>query len=226
MFEVVGSCVDFDDVDGVTLLGLHDSRLSRSSAAVKRGVDIIGSGILLLVLSPLLGVIAMAIKLSSPGPVFFPQKRVGRDGEEFDVLKFRSMRDGADAEKDQLRALNETEGLFKIANDPRITRVGGFLRKRSLDELPQLLNVLRGEMSLVGPRPLVPEDDEKIEGWERQRLALPPGMTGHWQILGSTRVPLHEMVRIDYLYGANWSLWNDIKILLRTVSYVASARSA
>jgi lipopolysaccharide/colanic/teichoic acid biosynthesis glycosyltransferase len=180
----------------------------------------------LVVLAPLFGAIALAIKLTSPGPVFFPQKRIGRGGAEFQMLKFRSMRDGADAEKDELRGQNETEGLFKIADDPRITSVGHVIRKSSLDELPQLWNVLRGEMSLVGPRPLVPEDDAQIQGWQRERLALVPGMTGHWQILGSTRVPLEEMVKIDYLYGASWSIWKDVKILLRTFSYVAGARSA
>jgi exopolysaccharide biosynthesis polyprenyl glycosylphosphotransferase len=226
MFEVVGSSVDFDDVDGVTLLGLHPSRLSRSSSIVKRGIDIVGSSTALVVLSPVLGAAAAAIKLSSPGPVLFRQKRIGRNGVEFDMLKFRSMRDGTDAEKEELLTLNETEGLFKIANDPRVTPVGRFLRRRSLDELPQLWNVLRGQMSLVGPRPLVPEEDARIEGWERERLALVPGMTGVWQILGSTRVPLNEMVKIDYLYAANWSLWTDVKIVLRTVLYVLRASSA
>jgi exopolysaccharide biosynthesis polyprenyl glycosylphosphotransferase len=226
MFEVVGSSVEFDDVDGAMLLGLHRSRLTRSSAIVKRGMDIVGSLTALVLLSPLMIAAAIAIKLTSPGPVLFRQKRVGRNGVHFDVLKFRSMRDGAEAEKDKLRFLNETEGLFKIADDPRITPVGRLLRRSSLDELPQLLNVLRGEMGLVGPRPLVPEDDAKIRGWERERLGLVPGMTGPWQIIGSTRVPLDEMVKIDYLYGANWSLWTDVKILLRTVLYVAGARSA
>jgi exopolysaccharide biosynthesis polyprenyl glycosylphosphotransferase len=226
MFEVVGSSVDFDDVDGVMLLGLHPSRLSRSSSIVKRGIDIVGSLSALVLLSPVLVAAAAAIKLSSPGPVLFRQKRIGRHGVEFDLLKFRSMTDGADTHKENLLTLNETKGLFKLANDPRVTPVGRFLRRRSLDELPQLWNVLRGQMSLVGPRPLVPEEDARIEGWERDRLALVPGMTGVWQILGSTRVPLHEMVKIDYLYTANWSLWTDVKIILRTALYVIRAGSA
>jgi exopolysaccharide biosynthesis polyprenyl glycosylphosphotransferase len=226
MFEVLGSAVEFDDVDGLTLLGLHRSRLSRSSFMVKRAMDIVGSLLATTLLSPLLLAIALAVKLTSRGPVFYRQPRVGRNGVEFNMLKFRSMRDGADAEKDQLLSLNETEGLFKIAEDPRVTGVGRFLRRRSLDELPQLWNVLRGEMSLVGPRPLVPEDDARVEGWQRERLAVVPGMTGAWQILGSTRVPLEEMVKLDYLYWANWSLWSDIKILLRTFLYVLGARSA
>ena len=226
MFEVVGSAIEFDDVDGIVLLSLHPSRLTRSSRMIKRGMDIVGSLGVLLVLSPLIGAVALVIKLTSRGPIFFRQKRIGRHGVEFEMLKFRSMRDGADREKCKLLALNETDGLFKIASDPRVTPFGRLLRRCSLDELPQLWNVLRGEMSLVGPRPLVPEDDAKIAGWERERLDLIPGMTGVWQILGSTRVPLEEMVKIDYLYRANWSLWMDMKILLRTALYVVSARSA
>ncbi len=169
--------------------------------------------------------IAVAIKLDSDGPIFFAQLRVGRRGERFRMLKFRTMVRDADRMKDSLRDRNEAEeGLFKIVDDPRITHVGRILRKTALDELPQLLNILRGEMSLVGPRPLVVDEDERIEGWDRQRLELLPGMTGHWQILGPARVPLREMVAIDYLYVANWSLWTDVKILLRTVPHVIGRR--
>jgi lipopolysaccharide/colanic/teichoic acid biosynthesis glycosyltransferase len=140
------------------------------------------------------------------------------------MLKFRSMVADAEHLKDELRDRNETEGLFKIEDDPRITWVGRFLRRTSLDELPQLFNVLKGDMSLVGPRPLVPDEDAKIEGWERRRLAVKPGMTGLWQIFGSARIPMNEMVKIDYLYGANWSLWLDVKILFRTVPFVLARR--
>jgi lipopolysaccharide/colanic/teichoic acid biosynthesis glycosyltransferase len=131
---------------------------------------------------------------------------------------------GADALKPSLWGLNEADGLFKIEADPRITRVGGWLRRLSLDELPQLLNVVRGEMSLVGPRPLVPDDDDQITGHDRRRLQLTPGITGQWQILGSARVPLQEMIKLDYLYVTGWSLWADVKILLRTVPYVLARR--
>jgi exopolysaccharide biosynthesis polyprenyl glycosylphosphotransferase len=226
MLEVVGAAFEFDDVDGVTLLGIRRSQLNRSSHLLKRSLDVAAAATGLLSLAPVLAVIALRIRLDSPGPVLYRQKRIGREGREFDMLKFRSMVDGADAQKAGLAALNETEGLFKLVNDPRVTRVGRFLRRSSLDELPQLWNILRGEMSLVGPRPLVPDDDAKIHGWRRKRLNVTPGMTGVWQILGSTRVPLEEMVKLDYLYGATWSLWLDIKILLRTVAYVVRRRGA
>jgi exopolysaccharide biosynthesis polyprenyl glycosylphosphotransferase len=221
LLEVVGSSVEFDDLHGMTVMGVRRFDLTRSSRLVKRMFDLMGAGLGLLAVSPLLIAFAVAIKLDSRGPVFFRQLRVGRNGERFQMLKFRTMVENADAMKDSLRDQNEAqEGLFKILNDPRVTRVGRLLRKSSLDELPQLLNVVMGEMSLVGPRPLVVEEDDRVEGWHRRRLELMPGMTGHWQILGPARVPLREMVAIDYLYVANWSLWTDIKIMLRTVPHV------
>jgi exopolysaccharide biosynthesis polyprenyl glycosylphosphotransferase len=220
IFEVVGSSVEFDHVDGLTMLGVRRFGLTRSSRAVKRAFDVVGSSMVLLAVGPLLGSIALAVRLDSRGPILFRQTRVGRDGKRFEILKFRTMVPDAERLKGNLVHLNETQGLFKIAEDPRMTRVGGFLRRTALDELPQLLNVWRGEMSLVGPRPLVVDEDAKIEGLDRSRLHLTPGMTGHWQILGSARVPLNEMVGIDYLYVANWSLWTDVKILLRTIPYV------
>ena len=223
--EVVGSSVELDDVDGITLLGMRRFGLSRSSAAVKRSFDFVGAALGLLALAPLLTVIAIAIKLDSRGPVLFRQRRMGRNGVPFEMLKFRTMMDGAEAQKAALAARNEADGgLFKIKEDPRITRVGARLRRISLDELPQLINVLRGDMSLVGPRPLVLDEDSRIEGWRRSRLELPPGMTGPWQVFGSARIPLNEMVKIDYLYGANWSLWLDVKTLLRTVAFVVGRR--
>jgi exopolysaccharide biosynthesis polyprenyl glycosylphosphotransferase len=226
LLEVVGSSSTFEDVDGITLLGVRQYGVfSKSSAALKRAMDIAGAGAGLIVLAPLLVFMAVAIKLDSRGPVFFRQRRIGRQGELFLMLKFRSMVKDADAIKSQLRDRNEAEGgLFKITDDPRITRLGRFLRRTSLDELPQLLNVVGGSMSLVGPRPLVPDEDALIEGWQRRRLAVKPGMTGLWQIFGSSRIPMNEMVKIDYLYGANWSLWLDLKILLRTIPYVLHRR--
>jgi exopolysaccharide biosynthesis polyprenyl glycosylphosphotransferase len=225
MLEVVGSSVEFDDLHGVTLMGVRRFDLTRSSATLKRAFDVLGASLGLLAISPLMIAFAIAVKLDSPGPVFFRQLRVGRHGRRFYMLKFRTMVQDADSMKESLRARNEAqEGLFKIAADPRVTRIGGFLRKTALDELPQLFNIVKGEMSLVGPRPLVVDEDERIEGWHRRRLELMPGMTGPWQILGPARVPLKEMVSLDYLYVANWSLWTDIKILLRTVPHVLGRR--
>jgi exopolysaccharide biosynthesis polyprenyl glycosylphosphotransferase len=224
MLEVVGSSVVFDDVEGLALLGVTRFGLSRAAWLLKRAGDFAGAAVSLIVVAPLFAVIALAIKLDSRGPVLFRQKRVGRDGCTFAMAKFRTMVEGAEREQAALQHRNEADGLFKIADDPRITRVGRVLRRASLDELPQLWNVLRGQMSLVGPRPLVPEDDARVEGWYRRRLHLMPGMTGRWQIMGSARVPLHEMVKLDYLYAANWSPWLDVKILLRTVGFVIGRR--
>jgi exopolysaccharide biosynthesis polyprenyl glycosylphosphotransferase len=225
VLDVVGSAVEFDELPGLTLLGVKRFGLSRSSLALKRGLDVAGSTVALLIFGPFMLAAAAAIKLDSPGPVLFRQTRVGREGQRFEIFKFRTMVDGADAMRSQLAHLNEAQdGLFKIGNDPRLTRYGRFLRRTSLDELPQLLNVLRGEMSLVGPRPLVIDEDERVTGFARQRLMLTPGMTGEWQIAGSARVPFVEMVKIDYLYVASWSLWSDIKVLMRTVPYMLARR--
>lgn len=225
LLEVVGSSVEFDDLHGLTVLGVRPFDLSPVARAVKRGFDLLAATVGLLVMGPPMLAIAAAIKLDGAGPVLFRQERVGQHGRHFWMIKFRTMVPDADALKDELRSLNEAQdGLFKIADDPRVTRVGRFLRKTSLDELPQLLNVIRGEMSLVGPRPLVVEEDHKIGGWDRRRLDLMPGVTGPWQILGPTRVPLRQMASMDYLYVANWSLWSDVKILLRTVAHVLERR--
>jgi exopolysaccharide biosynthesis polyprenyl glycosylphosphotransferase len=224
LLEVVGSAVEFDTVGGVTLLGVRRPGLSRSSRAVKRGMDLIGSALGLLVLAPFGLLVAIAIRLDSPGPIFFRQQRVGRDGRVFSMFKFRSMVAGAEAQRAALQSLNETDGLFKLREDPRVTRVGRLLRRSSIDELPQLINVLLGDMSLVGPRPLVLDEDRLVEGRHRERLQFAPGMTGPWQVLGPRRPPLSEMVKTDYLYAANWSLWTDIKILVRTAAHVVAQR--
>jgi len=224
MFEVVGSSVEFDQVEGVTVLGVRRFGLSRSSRVIKRSFDIALSGLALILLSPLLAAIALAVKLSTPGPVLFRQLRVGREGRHFHMLKFRSMVNDAESQREALETHNESQGVFKMASDPRVTRVGTILRRSSLDELMQLVNVLRGEMSLVGPRPLVVDEDRQVQGRHRGRLVLSPGMTGAWQLLGPTRVPLEDMVIMDYLYGANWSMWTDVKIVLRTIGHVFRQR--
>ena len=225
LMDVVGSAVVFDDVHGSVFLGVRRFGLTPSELRVKRAIDIIGSVAMLLALAPLLAGLALLIKLDSRGPVFFRQVRVGRDGRRFHILKFRTMCVDAEAQKAALLPLNEAgDGLFKLREDPRVTRIGRWLRRVSLDELPQLVNVLRGEMSLVGPRPLVVEEDEHVQGWHRRRLHLTPGMTGVWQVLGSARLPLREMVALDYLYIVNWSVWSDAQILLRTIPFVLRRR--
>jgi exopolysaccharide biosynthesis polyprenyl glycosylphosphotransferase len=224
ILEVAGSSVIVDSIHGMTVLGLQSFRLTRSSYLIKRALDVVCASLALVLLAPLFAVLAVLLRLDTPGPVLFRQTRIGRGGVPFEMFKFRTMVDGADAQKPGLRELNEAQGLFKIAEDPRITRIGRPLRRSSLDELPQLWNVVRGEMSLVGPRPLVVDEDRLVVGWHRRRLHLTPGMTGHWQVLGSARIPLEEMVAIDYLYVANWSLWNDVKILLRTLPVVLGRR--
>lgn len=224
MLEAVGSSVEPDDLGGVQLMGVKDFRMTSSSRTVKRAMDLAGAAVMLAVAAPCLAVAAIAIKLDSRGPVFYRQLRIGRDGRAFEIVKFRTMHVDADRVKAELAHLNETAGLFKMHDDPRVTRVGRVLRKLSLDELPQVINVLRGDMSLVGPRPLVPEEDQHITGWYRRRSHITPGITGAWQLLGPVRIPLGEMVKIDYLYVANWTLWGDLKILVRTVPHVIARR--
>jgi exopolysaccharide biosynthesis polyprenyl glycosylphosphotransferase len=222
--RMAGTSVETDYLTGMTLLGVKRFEFGKSSQLVKRGIDLTVSALALILLAPVLAVIAVAIKLDSRGPVLFRQVRAGRRGEAFEMLKFRSMIDGADELKEQLRHLNEAEGVFKIANDPRITRVGRVIRRVHLDELPQLINVLKGDMSLVGPRPLPLDEDNAIRGWYRDRLEVPPGISGYWQVLGASRIPLEEMVKLDYLYIANWSAWGDLKLMLRTVPVVVKRR--
>jgi lipopolysaccharide/colanic/teichoic acid biosynthesis glycosyltransferase len=202
----------------------------RVSGALKRVVDILSSTFALILASPIFAIIALAIKATSKGPVFFRQRRVGQYGEPFVFLKFRSMEDGNDASihEEYVKQLisgkgernqcdGDGEGVFKLTQDPRITRVGAFLRKTSLDELPQFINVLKGEMSLVGPRPPIPYEVEAYDFWHRRRLLeAKPGITGLWQVSGRSRVTFDEMVRLDLRYARSWSLWMDTKILLRT----------
>jgi lipopolysaccharide/colanic/teichoic acid biosynthesis glycosyltransferase len=190
--------------------------LTRGAELAKRGFDLVVAATALLLAAPLLALISLLVRLGSPGPTLFRQTRVGRGGLHFEMLKFRTMVEDAEARKGQLLEHNEREGLFKMREDPRVTRIGRWLRQTNLDEVPQLINVLRGEMSLVGPRPLVPEEDAHILGWRRRRLDVPPGMTGCWQV-GTPRVSLDEMIVIDHLYSANWSLWRDVKCIVGTV---------
>jgi lipopolysaccharide/colanic/teichoic acid biosynthesis glycosyltransferase len=197
----------------------------RLAIAAKRTFDFVVSAVLLVVSIPILVAIALAVKLDSPGPILFRQDRIGRGGETFGMLKFRTMIREAEAMKKGLRHLNEApDGLFKIAGDPRLTRVGGFLRATSLDELPQLVHVLLGRMSLVGPRPLVPDEDALVRGGYRRRLEMRPGVTGSWQVAGASRIPLQEMVKLDTEYVDQWTLTGDIRLILRTVPHVVRLR--
>jgi exopolysaccharide biosynthesis polyprenyl glycosylphosphotransferase len=225
LYEVLPPGAEIYSVEGLPLIGLPPLRLSRSAQVVKRTMDICASGIGLLLLAPLLLPVALAIQLDSPGPVFFRQLRVGRQGQTFRIYKLRTMHADAEARKAQLRHLNRhaqrDDRMFKIDGDPRVTRVGRLLRRYSIDELPQLLNVLRGEMSLVGPRPLVADEAEHVRNWARKRLDLTPGITGLWQVLGRSAIPFEEMVRLDYTYVTTWSVWRDVKLLLRTLPAVA-----
>jgi exopolysaccharide biosynthesis polyprenyl glycosylphosphotransferase len=229
--DTVGARLQLHELEGMPLLTVPRPALGRSALRLKRAFDIVVASFAIVVASPLLLACTVAIKLNSPGPVFFRQRRVGRNNERFEVFKFRSMCDGADAQKDEVAALNfhgggTDRGMFKINADPRITRVGSYLRRYSLDELPQLFNIVRGEMSLVGPRPLIESEDCQVEGRFRRRLGLTPGLTGLWQVNGRSDIPFQEMVTLDYLYVTNWSLWGDIKLLMRTVSAVLRGRGA
>lgn len=230
MFEVIGSRMQMHELDGLPLVGLRAPRLSRSSRLLKRAFDLLLASGLLILFAPFLLCAALLIKLGSPGSVFFRQERMGAGGRRFTILKLRTMHRDADGRKQEFDHLNKhrEQGprMFKIPNDPRVTRFGAFLRRWSLDELPQLINVLRGEMSLVGPRPLILEEDEHITGLSRSRLKLTPGITGLWQVLGRSDIPFAEMVALDYLYVTNWSLWGDVKLLARTVPVVFQKRGA
>jgi lipopolysaccharide/colanic/teichoic acid biosynthesis glycosyltransferase len=218
--------VEIDQVEGMTLMGLRGLTRTQSTLGLKRALDTTGAALGLLILAPLVVAIAVAVKLGSPGPVLFRQERVGRGNRQFRMLKFRTMVRDAEELRPDLEHLNEMTGgaMFKIADDPRITRVGGLLRRASLDELPQLWNVLRGEMSLVGPRPLIPSENAHVIGRHRARLDLTPGLTGPWQVMGRNAIPFSEMVKLDYLYVAEWSLWNDVKLMVRTLPVVIGRR--
>ena len=228
LFDVLGPHMRVHAAEGIPLLGLAPARLSRSSLFLKRVFDVVVSGLALVVLAPILALVAVAITLDSSGPVFFRQVRMGRNSETFRILKFRTMVRDADARKGEVAHLNKhllgDQRMFKAPGDPRVTRIGRFLRRYSLDELPQLFNVLVGEMSLVGPRPLILDEDQHVGGWGRRRLDLKPGMTGLWQVLGRDDIPFEEMVGLDYRYVTSWSLTSDLQLMARTLPAVFRTR--
>ncbi|HET8528148.1 MAG TPA: sugar transferase [Gaiellaceae bacterium] len=212
---------------GVPLFELRPPVFAGLDWAVKRAFDVTVSSLLVLLGTPVWALIALAVKLDSPGPVFYRDRRVGLGEREFGMFKFRSMYTDASERQAALEEDNEASGpLFKIKDDPRVTRVGKFLRRYSIDELPQVLNVLRGEMSLVGPRPLPLRDYVQLEEWHRKRYLVLPGMTGLWQVSGRIELTFDDLVRLDFYYLENWSIWLDISILAKTLPAVAARRGA
>ncbi|MEJ3742121.1 sugar transferase [Actinomycetes bacterium KLBMP 9797] len=227
LIDVAGDRTTIRPVDGLPMLHVEHPRLDGGARFVKEIVDRVGAALLLVLMAPLLLVLAVCIRADSPGPVFFRQVRVGRDGQEFLMYKFRSMYLDAEARLAEIQHLNEHDGvLFKVRNDPRVTPVGRWLRRFSLDEVPQLCNVLRGQMSLVGPRPPLPEEVAAYPDDARRRLAVKPGMTGLWQVSGRSDLPWEEAVRLDLRYVENWSLSLDLVILARTVTAVTRSSGA
>lgn len=227
LFEVVSSRALVDDIEGIPLLDVGHVELGRFSMVAKRVFDLIVGGAMMIVMLPLLGGLALAIKLDSRGPVFFRQERMGRGGKTFRIFKFRSMYVGAERDRRALEHRNDYDGpMFKLKKDPRVTRVGGWMRRWSLDELPQIFNVMSGRMSLVGPRPLWVEEAKQCRGWTKKRLDITPGITGLWQVLGRSNIPFDEMVKLDYMYVTGWSMSWDVKLLLQTVPAVLEKRGA
>jgi exopolysaccharide biosynthesis polyprenyl glycosylphosphotransferase len=225
--ELLTQRAEYVPGQGVPLFELRPPAFVGTDWVLKRGFDLLVSFVVVVVGLPFWIAIAIAIKLESRGPVLYRDRRVGLNEREFEMVKFRTMRADAPNLQKRLEAENEAEGaLFKLRDDPRVTRVGAFLRRFSLDEVPQVLNVLRGEMSLVGPRPLPIRDYKLLEPWHRKRYLVLPGMTGLWQIAGRSDLSFDDLVRLDFYYLENWSIWLDISILFRTIPAVLAARGA
>jgi len=225
--EILMDRVEFVPGQALPLFELKPPVFEGVDFAIKRSFDLVGATLLLVVLSPVMTLAALAIKLTSRGPVLYRSMRPGIGGNSFACLKFRTMVEGADDLQDDLEPRNEVSGaLFKIREDPRVTRVGRFLRRWSLDELPQLFNVMRGEMSLVGPRPLPRRDYDRLDDWHRKRYLVLPGMTGLWQVSGRSELDFDELVRLDFLYLERWSVFLDLTIMLKTIPAVVRTRGA
>lgn len=226
-YELITSRSHVEDLSGLPMLDVPPASLSAGSRLVKRTFDLAVATLTLAVVSPFFLVVAVLIKATSRGPVFFRQVRTGRDERPFSMTKFRTMVVDAEARRHEIEHLNEVDGpLFKVTDDPRVTRVGRFLRRTSLDELPQLLNVWKGDMSIVGPRPFVVAEAAEIEGWARKRFEVRPGMTGLWQVSGRNELSHLELCRLDYLYVASWSFWWDAQIMWQTPATVFKGRGA
>jgi exopolysaccharide biosynthesis polyprenyl glycosylphosphotransferase len=227
LFQLSLSQVVMNDLNGIPLIGVRESSISGRNLALKRAMDIVISLGVLLLLSPVLALSALLIKLDTPGPVIFKQTRVGRGGREFTVFKFRTMRVGAEQEQERLASRNEASGpLFKMRDDPRRTRVGKWLRRLSIDELPQFWNVLRGDMSVVGPRPALPKEVAQYQPWHRRRLEAAPGITGLWQVNGRSELNFEEGVLLDLYYVENWSPFLDLKVMAKTIPTILFGKGA
>jgi len=230
-YEVLSPAADIHSVEGLPMLGLPPTRLSSSDRVVKRAVDLVGAIIGLVVFAPLFVLLILAIRLDSRGPAFFRQVRMGARDSTFKIWKFRTMVADADKQKHEFAHLNKhlspggDPRMFKIDDDPRMTRLGGLLRRYSIDEFPQLFNVVRGQMSLVGPRPLILDEHAHVLNWGQRRLDLKPGMTGLWQVLGRDEIGFEEMVRLDYVYVTGWSLLGDLKLIFRTLPAPLAVRA-
>ena len=221
LFQVVTRRMTIETVGYVPILHVDQIRLERSRRVLKRTLDLTTASALLVLTAPLWLAAAVLVRTSSPGPIIFRQQRIGRDGEPFQMLKFRTMVADAEDRLAEVAHLNESDGaLFKIADDPRVTEIGRVLRKWSIDELPQLVNVLRGDMSMVGPRPPLPAEVAQYDAWQLRRLRIRPGITGVWQVSGRSDVPFDEAVRLDLFYIENWSLGTDLWLLARTIPAV------
>ncbi len=227
IFQLSLNRVRFNNMAGIPLLSIRDVRISPVARTIKRVMDLVVVGLLAIPASLATAITVVAIKVETPGPAFFMQERVGERGRPFKMAKFRSMVVNADDQKEALREMNEASGpIFKIRNDPRLTRVGRVIRRLSLDELPQLYNVLIGEMSLVGPRPPLAEEVTQYQPWHIQRLAIKGGITGLWQVSGRSDLTFDEQCLLDIYYIENWSLAMDVRILLQTIPYVLFGRGA
>lgn len=234
-FRLVPDLVQFSqdrtslgEIAGIPLIGIRDGSIRGWNAVMKRSIDVLVSGLVLITAAVPMLAIAILIKRDSPGPVLYRQVRIGKDGKPFTMMKFRCMVKDADKQREALIQASGTNDvrLFKMPDDPRLTKIGRKLRRLSLDELPQFVQVLRGEMSLIGPRPPLPEEVRQYEDWHLQRLLIKPGLTGLWQINGRSHLSFDEMVRLDLYYAENWSPWLDTKVLLRTIPAVLAGRGA
>ena len=213
-----GIRVEFDNIDE------NKKRIYEIS---KRAIDIIGAGSGLLLLSPVIAIVACAVKFTSKGPIFFSQKRVGKNGKIFEMYKFRSMVVNAEELKEKLVHQNEMSGpMFKMKDDPRVTKIGKFIRKTSIDELPQLWNVLKGDMSLVGPRPSLPKEVKQFENWMYKRLTVKPGLTCYWQVSGRNNIDFEDWMKLDISYVDDRNLWIDIKLIFKTILVLFGDKNA